>query len=183
MAAACLAQTDSLTGKAFREAEIRSQSAWGCTLQRSRQSLPDRACPSLPFLPCPHGHLFRSEPLWLREGVTQATAVDVAGPGRSAVWRSDSTCVHSTDVAAAASQPSKGGLPLLCLFLHSHCHWLLFSGLRPPQLIPGEGLRGGLKRFVSLLRRCLLRACRLSQSSLRKCLTRQSGLSPHLEAP
>lgn len=123
-------------------------------------------------------HFSRSEPLQLRERATEAAAVDLAGPGRSAVRGSDSACVHSTDVAAAASQQPKGGLscPSAC-----PAYSLLFSCLHPPQLTPPPPR--GSKLFVSLLRRCLSRACRLSRSSLQMCFTGPSGLSPHQEVP
>lgn len=116
-------------------------------------------------------HFSRSEPCQLREGATEATAMDVAGPGRSAVWRSDSARVHSTDVAAAAPQQPEGGL--------SHCLPLLF--MLPLSSVLASW--GGPKHFISLLRPCLLRACRLSQSSLQMCWTGQSGLSPHPGVP
>lgn len=66
-------------------------------------------------------HSPRSEPSGLGCGATPATAVDVAGPGGTAVRGPDAACVHRANVAAAAFQSDRGASAPrpLCLSLFS----------------------------------------------------------------
>lgn len=110
-----------------------------CGDQQSKARLTEHAAPTpFPFFPPLTWHFSRSEPLQRRERATETAAVDLAGPGRSAVRGSDSACVHSTDVAAAASQQPKGGLSLCLPFLFTLLP--IFCSLCSPQLTPGEEL-------------------------------------------
>lgn len=151
--------------------------AWVCTLQRpARQSLAVGESP--PPLPSPH--LSSSPPGQRCSSLEKEPQrrLQWTWQGRAEVQFGDQI-LHVSTVQ-------------MWLLLHFNNQKVAHPSASPPidsvtclLLLPSSPVHpwGGPKHFVSLLRRCLLRACRLSQSSLQMCSTGPSGLSPHQEVP
>lgn len=134
--------------------------------------------PRLPLLPTPHLAF-----LQVRAAPAQRKGHrgGCSGPGRAGQKCNSGIrfcmCPQYRCGCCCISTTKRWPVPLPALPIHCHPPSVLSS------LSSRAHPRGGAKHFVSLLRRCLLRACRLSPSSLQMCFTGPSSLSPHQEDP